>query len=108
MSQSSQTSTPSAAVGGVGDIRRHRGMLASYYGIPVSTPEANGNVNAAETPDAKNAPAASTVLTPQSAVPNDPCNLDSPAFSPELYLNKIMKEKSLTELMDTEHEMVRR
>ena len=104
---SSQNTSPSAAGGG--DQRRHRGMLASYYGMPVATPEANGSINTSDTPEANHVSvAAGSSTTTQTSVSTDPCNLDSPAFSPELYLNKIMKEKSLTELMDTEHEMVRR
>ena len=36
----------------------------------------------------------------------DPIDINSSHFMPDIYLNKLMKEKSLTELMDKETEMV--
>ena len=87
---------------GTPDGRRNRGMLASYYGLA-----AMSSGNSPEHVESQgDAPSGSQVPGEQDSA--DPCDLDSASFSPELYLNKIMKEKSLTELMDTEHEMVRR
>ena len=37
----------------------------------------------------------------------DPIDINGPAFAPDVYLNKLLKERSLTELMDKETEMVR-
>lgn len=37
----------------------------------------------------------------------DPCDIDGAHFNPEMYLGKLIQEKSLTELMDQESEMVR-
>ncbi|XP_075252542.1 vacuolar protein sorting-associated protein 51 homolog isoform X2 [Convolutriloba macropyga] len=86
---------------GTPDGRRNRGMLASYYGLA-----AMSSGNSPEHVESQgDAPSGSQVPGEQDSA--DPCDLDSASFSPELYLNKIMKEKSLTELMDTEHEMVR-
>ncbi|KAL4231802.1 Vacuolar protein sorting-associated protein 51 [Mactra antiquata] len=37
----------------------------------------------------------------------DPCDIDGAHFKPDLYLGKLIQEKSLTELMDKESEMLR-
>lgn len=37
----------------------------------------------------------------------DPCDIDGAHFKPEIYLSKLIQEKSLTELMDKESEMLR-
>ena len=39
--------------------------------------------------------------------PIDPCDINGSAFAPDVYLNKLLKEQSLTELMDKETEMVK-
>uniref|UniRef100_A0A8C9VCR5 Vacuolar protein sorting-associated protein 51 homolog n=1 Tax=Scleropages formosus TaxID=113540 RepID=A0A8C9VCR5_SCLFO len=61
--------------------RRVHGMLKQYYGI-----NDEGKV------------------APES---RDPCDINGPHFDPELYLNKLRKECSLTELMDQESLMVK-
>ena len=94
-------SSPAGGSATGSDGRRHRGMLASYYGLAATSPtDSPENASGSEVRSDAVAVKASESL--------DPCDLDSSAFSPDLYLNKIKKEKSLTELMDTEHEMVRR
>ncbi|XP_063717211.1 vacuolar protein sorting-associated protein 51 homolog [Symsagittifera roscoffensis] len=93
-------SSPAGGSATGSDGRRHRGMLASYYGLAATSPtDSPENASGSEVRSDAVAVKASESL--------DPCDLDSSAFSPDLYLNKIKKEKSLTELMDTEHEMVR-
>ena len=37
----------------------------------------------------------------------DPCDIDGAHFNPDMYLSKLIQEKSLTELMDKESEMLR-
>ena len=37
----------------------------------------------------------------------DPCDIDGAHFKPDSYLSKLIQEKSLTELMDKESEMLR-
>ena len=37
----------------------------------------------------------------------DPIDINGAHFKPDVYLNKLLKEKSLTDLMDKETEMVR-
>ncbi|ESP00450.1 hypothetical protein LOTGIDRAFT_173187 [Lottia gigantea] len=37
----------------------------------------------------------------------DPCDINGAHFKPDIYLNKLIREKPLTELMDKENEMVR-
>jgi hypothetical protein len=37
---------------------------------------------------------------------SNPLDIDGPDFDCEAFLSKVLKEKSLTELMDCEHEMV--
>ena len=56
-------------------------MLTNFYG-------ANGNENG----------------HPQ---PIDPFDINGATFKPDIYLNKLLRERSLTELMDKETEMVR-
>ena len=34
------------------------------------------------------------------------CDINAPSFEPDVYLNRLIKERSLTELMDKEAEMV--
>jgi len=34
------------------------------------------------------------------------CDINGPSFEPDVYLNRLIKERSLTELMDKEAEMV--
>ena len=63
-------------------MRKKRDMLKLYYGDT-------------EHPDAN------------SAVATDPCNINGAHFEPEVYLGKLLKERSLAELMDKETEMVR-
>ena len=38
----------------------------------------------------------------------DPCDINGPHFKPEVYLEKLFKEKSLTELMDKEGDVSKR
>ncbi|KAL4660008.1 hypothetical protein GN956_G260 [Arapaima gigas] len=64
--------------------RRVHGMLKLYYGIN------DEGKAAAEEPESQ-----------------DPCDINGPHFDPELYLNKLRKECSLTELMDQESCMVK-
>ena len=37
----------------------------------------------------------------------DPCDINGAHFKPDVYLGKLIREKSLTELMDKESEMLR-
>ena len=37
----------------------------------------------------------------------DPCDIDGAHFKPDMFLGKLIREKSLTELMDKESEMLR-
>ena len=42
-----------------------------------------------------------------SSQPNSAsCDINGPSFEPDAYLNRLIKERSLTELMDKEAEMV--
>uniref|UniRef100_A0A669B748 Vacuolar protein sorting-associated protein 51 homolog n=1 Tax=Oreochromis niloticus TaxID=8128 RepID=A0A669B748_ORENI len=66
-----------------GRRRRVHGMLKLYYGL-------NEEGKAPEQPESL-----------------DPCDINGPHFDPELYLNKLRRECSLTELMDQETCMVR-
>uniref|UniRef100_A0A3P9C6Q3 Vacuolar protein sorting-associated protein 51 homolog n=2 Tax=Haplochromini TaxID=319058 RepID=A0A3P9C6Q3_9CICH len=66
-----------------GRRRRVHGMLKIYYGL-------NEEGKAPEQPESL-----------------DPCDINGPHFDPELYLNKLRRECSLTELMDQETCMVR-
>lgn len=43
---------------------------------------------------------------PPGSSPSGPCDINGPSFEPEVYLNRLIKERSLTELMDKESEMV--
>lgn len=61
--------------------RRRHGMLKMYYGM-----------------DAESKGEAATA---------DPCDINGAHFQPDVFLTKVIKEKSLTELMDKEHEMVK-
>ena len=62
--------------------RKKRDMLKLYYGDTEDT-------------------------TANSAAATDPCNINGAHFEPDVYLSKLLKERSLTELMDKETEMVR-
>ncbi|KAF5886007.1 vacuolar protein sorting-associated protein 51, partial [Clarias magur] len=68
--------------GGAAPKRRVHGLLQLYYGL-----------NEEGKPE-----------QPESA---DPCDINGPHFDPELFLNKMRKECSLTELMDQESCMVK-
>jgi hypothetical protein len=46
-------------------------------------------------------------LGEQGASAADPCNINGAHFEPDIYLGKLLKERSLSELMDKETEMVR-
>ncbi|ELU14198.1 hypothetical protein CAPTEDRAFT_169961 [Capitella teleta] len=46
-------------------------------------------------------------LQDQGAATADPCNINGAHFEPDIYLGKLLKERSLGELMDKETEMVR-
>ena len=61
--------------------RQRRGMLKMYYGVG----EESGKGSAI-----------------------DPCDIDGAHFKPEAYLEKLFKEKSLTELMDKETDVGKR
>ncbi|BFY98177.1 hypothetical protein BsWGS_01215 [Bradybaena similaris] len=80
-SQSQQPTDNSA-----GEERRHRRDLKLYYGMDNGETETLPHI------------------MPQSS---DPCNLDGASFQPQLYLSKLIQERSLTELMDEEQKMVR-
>ena len=41
------------------------------------------------------------------SIQSGPCDINGPSFEPDVYLNKLLKEQSLTELMDKEQEMVK-
>ncbi|XP_029645365.2 vacuolar protein sorting-associated protein 51 homolog [Octopus sinensis] len=60
--------------------RKSRGMLKMYYGID------------------EEKPGMTTV---------DPCDIDGAHFKHDIFLNKLIREKSLTELMDRETDVVR-
>ncbi|MCI4387908.1 hypothetical protein PGIGA_G00079400 [Pangasianodon gigas] len=68
--------------GSAGPKRRVHGLLQLYYGL--------SEEGKAEQPESA-----------------DPCDINGPHFDPELYLNKLRKECSLTELMDQESCMVK-
>ncbi|KAK7469788.1 hypothetical protein BaRGS_00036215 [Batillaria attramentaria] len=72
--------------------RRKRLDLKSYYGL-----DANGEVILPPDKDGAGRTAASA----------DPCDINSPHFQPDVYLNKLIQEKSLVELMDQEQSMVK-
>ena len=93
-----------------GDGRRNRGMLASYYGMESNPtePHVNGDVDPNGAAVGSSSADEATGSSAQPVISDNPCDIDSPAFNPELYLNKMMKEKGLTELMDSENDMVRR
>uniref|UniRef100_A0ABM0GLJ8 Vacuolar protein sorting-associated protein 51 homolog n=1 Tax=Saccoglossus kowalevskii TaxID=10224 RepID=A0ABM0GLJ8_SACKO len=59
--------------------RRKHGMLKLYYGMDDDTGQTNV----------------------------DPCDINGAHFKPEFYLNKLIKEKRLTELMGRESDMVK-
>ena len=40
--------------------------------------------------------------------PVDPCDINGAHFKPEAYMEKLLKEKSLTELMDKESDVTKR
>ena len=61
--------------------KQRRGMLKMYYGVG----EEGGK---------------STSV--------DPCDINGPHFKPEVYLEKLFKEKSLNELMDKEGDVSKR
>ena len=60
--------------------RAKHGMLKMYYGIDEAKP-GMGTL--------------------------DPCDINGAHFKPDIFLTKLLKERSLTELMDKETEMVR-
>ncbi|XP_076437425.1 vacuolar protein sorting-associated protein 51 homolog isoform X2 [Babylonia areolata] len=74
--------------------KRKRADLKSYYGLDVE-----GNEETAAHGD----------RGPGSKVPdsNDPCDINSQHFQPEVYLNRLIQEKSLVELMEQEQTMVK-
>jgi hypothetical protein len=65
---------------------QRRNLLKSFYGIDDNG--ANGTASATESKP-------------------DPFDINSQGFMPEAYMSKLIKEKSLTELMDKESEMER-
>ncbi|XP_051900859.1 vacuolar protein sorting-associated protein 51 homolog [Pristis pectinata] len=73
-----------SGAGAGGRPRRAHGMLKLYYGLG----EGGGR-------------------PPGARDPLDPADIDGAHFDPEFYLNKLRKECSLTELMDSETEMVK-
>ncbi|KAI8492783.1 Vacuolar protein sorting-associated protein 51 [Branchiostoma belcheri] len=66
-----------------GRRRKRHGMLKLYYGLQAES----GAKGAAAT--------------------TDPCDINGAHFKPEVYLQRLMQEKSLNELMDKERDMVR-
>ncbi|WAR22413.1 VPS51-like protein [Mya arenaria] len=60
--------------------RKRHGMLKMYYGL-------DGNQD--------------------GGASLDPCDIDGAHFKPDMYLSKLIQEKSLTELMDKESEMLK-
>jgi len=70
--------------------RRQRRDLKAFYGIENGeTPSENGSASR------------------PSAQSSDPCNLDGANFQPQTYLSKLITDRSLTQLMDEEQNMVR-
>ena len=43
----------------------------------------------------------------EAASSSDPCDINGANFQPDTYLNRLLKEKGLTDLMDKEMEMTR-
>jgi len=70
--------------------RRHRqDALKSYYSLADdAAPSASSSQHAADASGAGS------------------CDINGPSFEPDVYLNRLIKERSLTELMDKEAEMV--
>ncbi|XP_078588251.1 vacuolar protein sorting-associated protein 51 homolog [Branchiostoma floridae x Branchiostoma japonicum] len=66
-----------------GRRRKRHGMLKLYYGLQAES----GNKGTTAT--------------------TDPCDINGAHFKPEVYLQRLMQEKSLNELMDKERDMVR-
>ena len=63
------------------EVRKKRhGMLKMYYGLNEDS---------------------------QGGATLDPCDINGAHFKPDVYLGKLIREKSLTELMDKESEMLR-
>ncbi|KAK3590122.1 hypothetical protein CHS0354_041171 [Potamilus streckersoni] len=62
-----------------GERKKRHGMLKMYYGLE------------------EDKPGAATL---------DPCDINGAHFKPDFYLSKLIREKSLTELMDKEADMV--
>lgn len=44
---------------------------------------------------------------PSGAAASGPCDINGANFDPDIYLTKLLKERTLTELMDKEQEMVK-
>ena len=78
--------------------RPHRAMLNQYY-----------RQTSSESAEAKpNAPAAnSTNSTSSGAASDHPLNINGPAFDPDMYTQKLIKEASLSQLMAQEAEVVK-
>ena len=81
-----------------GSARRpHRAMLNQYYGNTAS-----------ESAEAKpNAAANSSNSAASGAIAEHPLNINGPAFDPDMYTQKLIKEASLSQLMAQEAEVVK-
>ena len=49
-----------------------------------------------------------TVATESGETPINPCDISGAHFKPDAYMEKLLKEKSLTELMDMETDITKR
>ncbi|KAI8822481.1 exocyst complex component Sec5-domain-containing protein [Fimicolochytrium jonesii] len=95
--EAGRQSPGAAAGGGAGDRAaarklKRRDMLKQYYGVQ----EEAGTAPTTQTP---------TRLTPKEKPP-DPLDLDSTAFNKDLYLNKLLNEKALPDLIQRDNEVV--
>ncbi|ESN93839.1 hypothetical protein HELRODRAFT_193892 [Helobdella robusta] len=78
------------------EVRKPRDMLKTYYGLSTADSSAVNNLSQ----QSKRSSAADGNV-------GSPCDINGSNFDPEMYLDKLLKEKTLTELVDKEHEMVR-